>query len=97
MDTLSAKNAAADAAKFVENYVRHPITQAVYRDSKEEQEKVIQLLCDCPVKDLQTFFAHFEAIGHLRGLRRAQAIITDQLEETQEALKQATNEHAGTE
>lgn len=98
MDATGETNKARDAVIFTEDYLRHPITQAVFRDSEAEQESLVLLICERPITNLETFFAHFEAVGHLRGLRRQRAIIAEKLEEVQEELKKAQeDEHRSTE
>lgn len=88
MDNAGETKKAEDALKFVEAYLAHPITKAVFDDSTNEQEKIIQLLTNVPINNIESFFAHFEAIGHLRGLRRGKAIILDKLEEVKDQLKE---------
>lgn len=77
-----------DERGFVQAWSEHPITVAVFQDLKEQQEAAIVLVCNEPIKNLQSFFAHFEAVGHLRGLRRVQAITQDRLDEIDQQLKE---------
>ena len=69
-------------------YLEHPFTKQIFADSAESQEALIELLCQQPIINIETFFAHFEAIGHLRGLRRAKALITGNLEDIEQQLKE---------
>lgn len=87
MDLDAERNKLQDELKWVEAYKEHPITVAILQDSKEEQEALVSLLCDTTIHNIETFFSHFEAIGHLRGLRRATALIEDRLDSVKQQLK----------
>lgn len=77
-----------DEKGWINAYIEHPITVQVLQDSAEQQEKIIDLLCNQPISNMETFFAHFEAIGHLRGLRRAKAILLDKVDDIETQLKE---------
>lgn len=69
-------------------YLQHPVTVEVLRDLKEGQEGLVSVLCDVPILDIESFFKHFESVGHLRGLRRAESLIRENLEDVKEQLKE---------
>ncbi len=73
---------------WIDGYLAHPITVQLLQDSLDEQEKLVALLCNRTIVDAETFFAHFEAIGHLRGLRRTKSVLLDKLDEVKEQLKE---------
>ena len=72
----------------LEQYMLHPFTKQILDDSHAEQEVLIDLLCMRPVNNIETFFAHFEAIGHLRGLRRGEAMLQETLKTIEQELKE---------
>lgn len=76
------------AKREIEGYLNHPFTKRILQDNLEEQEGFIKLICNEPVTDIQRFFAHFEAVGHLRGLRRAHSLLQDNLDAIQDELKE---------
>jgi len=65
-----------------------PVTQALYKDSQEEQESIINLVLEVPVTNIETFLAREQALGHLRGLRRTEAIVSGMEESLRFELKQ---------
>lgn len=87
MDVDADKIALENEKRTIEAYLDHPISREIYKDNAEEQEQIIELLCNRTITNAATFFGHFEAIGHLRGLRRGRAIINGKLEEIETQLK----------
>jgi hypothetical protein len=88
MDIDAERQKLENARDFVKGWLAHPITESVIRNNKESQEKFIDLLCNQPIHNIETFFAHFEAIGHLRGLRQSSALVQEQLDVVIEQLKE---------
>ena len=88
LDVEGAKQACKDRLAYIRAYTEHPLTKKILDDGNEQQNTLIDLLCNQPIHNFETFFAHFEAIGHLRGLRRADSILCDAVEETETELKQ---------
>jgi hypothetical protein len=88
MDQAGDKGKLENERAMIESYLSHPITRKIISDNKEEQEKLVNLICAQAITDVETFFAHHEAVGHLRGLRRAEAIIRFDLEEIKEKLEE---------
>lgn len=74
--------------KFIEDWLGHPVTRQVLQDNQEQQDVLIQLLCDRTITNVETFFGHFEAIGHLRGLRRVRGQVQATLDDIEEQLKE---------
>lgn len=74
--------------KELESFLSHPVARKAFTDSKEQQETLVDILCNNTVHDFETFFAHFEAVGHLRGLRRMEALLQFDLEEVKAQLKE---------
>lgn len=77
------------AKRDIEKYLSHPFTKRIFDDSVKEQEALVRVICNNDIIDLATFFAHFAAVGHLRGLRRAQSLFQDDLEDIETELKEA--------
>ena len=71
----------------LQGYLDHPFTKRILEDSAEEQEKLVDLLTNVPIHSIETFFAHFEAIGHLRGLRSSKVLLLDGLSTIEAQLK----------
>ena len=74
--------------RAIEAYLDHPISRKIKTDNLEQQEALVEVICNIPIHDIESFFKHFEAVGHLRGLRRANAIVQDDLDEIKEKLKE---------
>lgn len=67
-------------------YLDHPITKKIFADNAEEQDGLIKLILERPVINIETFLAREQALGHLRGLRRAKSIVQDDLDEIKEEI-----------
>jgi len=87
MDITAEKQRLENERKAIEMYLDHPISRRIIADNKDEQEKAIRLITNQPVDSIREFFDHWEAVGHLRGLRRAMSIIEDELVEIEDQLK----------
>lgn len=69
-------------------YYHHPVTVELLADNEEEQQGLIDLICEAPVRDFETFFTHFTALGHLRGLRRVKTLLQANLDEVNHEINQ---------
>lgn len=86
---IDAKRAELESLqRELENYLQHPVTVEVIRDLDEQVETAVTQLCNNPITDIESFFKHFEAIGHLRGLRRAKSQIMTNLEDIKDQMKE---------
>jgi hypothetical protein len=72
----------------LESYLQHPISSEILRDNREREEQLINVVCRNDVVDIESFFAHFAAIGELKGLRRARVGMEGKVEELKETLKE---------
>ena len=88
MDADAKRQELESQALALENYLQHPVTIELIRDIDEQSEALINTICEVPITDIESFFKHFESKGHLRGLRRAKAMLTTNLEEVKEQLKE---------
>lgn len=86
MDPATRQTQLESELRSVEGFKTHPIMAAILRDNAEQQQVCINLLCEETVTDIGSFFAHFAALGHLRGLRRMPGLIEDKLEEIRQQL-----------
>ena len=93
MDTDVEKQKLEDEKRNVQVWLKNPITVALLQDNLEEQEKAINLLTNVPVTNIETFFAHFEVVGHLRGLRQGLATVPSMLAEIEAKLKEIENDN----
>lgn len=87
MDITAERQRLENERNAIEQYLDHPISRKIFSDNKDQQERLVDTICNVPIVDLESFFKHFEAVGHLRGLRRAKALIMDDVEEIEAALK----------
>lgn len=87
MDKEAEKRRLENERLHIQQYLDHPITKNIFADSASEQENVIELILERPVTNIETFLAREQALGHLRGLRRAKAIVQDSLEEIDEQIQ----------
>lgn len=92
MDITAERQRLENELRAIEQYLDHPITREILADNKTEQEKAIRLLTNEPIESIEAFFNHFEAVGHLRGLRRAKSIVDDSIEDIKVQLKDLPNE-----
>lgn len=91
MDADGLRIQLQDKKTMLEQYLQHPVTLEVFKDIEESQQSLITTLCDVPIIDMESFFKHFEAIGHLRGLRQTKANIMTNLEDVVEQLRKLPN------
>lgn len=76
--------------KTVEAWYDHPIAREFRKDLGEQQERLVDLILENPVINVETFLAREQALGHLRGLRRLNALYLDKLEEIQNQINAET-------
>ena len=60
-----------------DKYLAHPITKEILQDTAAQEEAFVDLICKHDVTNVETFFAHFAAVGHLKGLRYVRQLITE--------------------
>lgn len=92
MDTTAERQRLESDERAIKAYLDHPITRKVAEDNEIEQEKAINLITNVPVDSIEAFFNLFQAIGHLRGLRRAASIVQDDVDMVATQLKELPNE-----
>jgi hypothetical protein len=92
MDITAERQRLENEQRAIEQYLSHPITREILADNQNEQEKAIRLLTNQPIDSIEAFFNHFEAVGHLRGLRRSRSIIDDSIEDIKDQLENLPNE-----
>jgi len=82
--------AALDAAKReIEKYLNLPITRELVQDNQESQEKLLRVIVNNDVTDVETLVSHFVSIGHLRGLRDSYGSLKARLDEIELELANA--------
>lgn len=90
MDPATNQTQLENELRSVEAFQKHPLMQELLADNRAQQEALISLLCNESVVNIETFFAHFAALGHLRGLRRMPGLVEDKLEEIKTRMKENT-------
>lgn len=88
MDKDAERKVLEDERAFVASYVNHPLALSIEEDSMVQQDALVAILTDRTIDSIESFFAHFEAVGHLRGLRRSRALALAKLEEVKDKLKE---------
>lgn len=88
MDIDAEKTKLEAERDFVAAWNDHAITKALLQDNEEQQQVLINLICQEDVVDLATLCALITAKGHLRGLRRFKALAEDKLEEINQQIKE---------
>jgi len=88
MDTDATKKQLENDLAVIEAYLDHPISREILKDNDEQQRGLIEVICDLPVVNIETFFAHFSAVGELRGLRRARVSLEGKADDIREQLKE---------
>lgn len=88
MDTTAERNRLESEKRAIAQYLDHPITREIFQDNEEIQESLINVLTNVPIVDIETFFKHFEAVGHLRGLRRSRQLVQDSVDTIERQLKE---------
>lgn len=88
MDSDVAKQKLEDEKRVLEHWLKDSVTKELFSINQDEQDSAINLLCNVPVTSLETFFAHFEVVGHLRGLRSIRNEVQGNLERINAELKQ---------
>jgi hypothetical protein len=88
MDITAERQRLENEQRAIEQYLDHPISRKIFGDNRDQQESLINTITNVPITDLESFFKHFEAVGHLRGLRRSKALIQDDIEEIEAQLRE---------
>lgn len=70
-----------------DGYFAHPVTQSFITESRDAEDSLTSLICNQEIVSLETFFAHFVAIGHLKGLRAGRVLLKEEYEGLKEELK----------
>ena len=94
MDTDAERKKLEDEKAFIVSWREHPITSEVVRDNKEQQEALVELICNCTPDNIASLVGHFVAIGELRGLRRSQGEVQDSLRNIEAQLKELNSNAA---
>jgi len=92
MDTAAERQRLESELKDIQRWLEHPVARKIFDDNKNGQESLIDTICNLPIDSIEAFFNHFQAIGHLRGLRRARALVDSDIADIQEQLEKYTNE-----
>lgn len=87
-DREGDKKKLEDTRDVITAYQNHAITTEFEREDKDRQDALLQAICNVDVVDIESFFAHFAAVGALSELRRRSAMLPARLEEIQEKLKE---------
>jgi hypothetical protein len=88
VDVDERKAALENEQKITAAWLNHPLATSLLADFKAEEEGFVNLICERRIVDLATFFTHFEAVGHLRGLRYATQRIFERRDEIETELKE---------
>lgn len=88
MDRDSDKKQLEDERDLLRGYLENPISVQLLKDNKEQQDSVLNIIVNHPIDDLRGVLALLEARGHLRGLRRAEAMLVGGLEEIEQKIKE---------
>lgn len=88
MDIDAEKKKLEDQLAYTQAWLEHPLTLEVTRDNEEQQQGLIDLICNREPDSIGSFFAHFIAIGELRGLRRSKGITLDSLQSVKTELQE---------
>lgn len=75
----------------IEGYLKHPVTVELLKSLEEAREGLEQVICDQRIGDISTFFAHFEAVGHMRALRQTKDLILTNLEDINKQLEEVNS------
>jgi len=92
MDTTADRQRLESEKRAIQQYLDHPISREILKDNEEGQEALVNTICNVPITDAESFFKHFEAVGHLRGLRRMRSLIDENVERIAQELKELPNE-----
>lgn len=92
MDTTAERNRLESEKRALQAYLDHPITREILRDNEESQDSLINTITMVKIDSIATFFDHFEAVGHLRGLRQAKALLLESVELIDRQLKEIPND-----
>ena len=88
MDKDGEKKQLEDARAIITGYQTHAISVEFEREEKDRERVLLDTICSVPVVNLESFFAHFTAVGELQGIRRRAAMLPAKLEEIQGKLEE---------
>ena len=88
MDSDAERTHKENAEKAVKAYLAHPISKDVADFLETQEQRLISTIVDLSVDSLGAFFAHFEAVGHLRGIRSVRNHYEGAAEEYKEKASQ---------
>jgi hypothetical protein len=87
MDTTAELQRLENEKRAIQAYLDHPISRKIIEDNETQQQQLIEIITNIPIDSIEAFFKKFEAVGHLRGLRRARSLIQDDVEAIEAQLK----------
>jgi len=85
MDSDALKAKLENDIKAIDQWLDTPLTQSVFIQLAEEESRAIRLICELP-KDIESFFAHWGAVGALRALRLPGIKVQQKREELNEQI-----------
>lgn len=89
MDVDAITNKHKDELAAIEQYRNHPITKAILEDLDQQKNAALVHILEIPVTGIESFLNREQLLGHLRGLRRVEAIIESKVEEVKQRLEEA--------
>lgn len=90
MDIAAERIRLESELKDIERWMDHPVARKIFDDNKQGQESLIDMICMCQIDSIEAFFNHFQAVGHLRGLRRSKALVDATVADIKEELEKYT-------
>lgn len=81
MDKAADERQIQSDIEEVEHLKNHPVIKERLQANRDSQEALFNILTSLTINSMETFFAHFEAIGHLRALRQEATFLDFKLAE----------------
>lgn len=88
MDKAAETNKLEDQKKFIDAWVKHPITAELVQKNQDHERALVGILCTHEISNIETFFTHFAIIGELRALRRLPIMLAGMREDIESKLKE---------
>ena len=88
MDKTAAIQEKESELLAAQHYVESPYTQRVLGTMDEQEAACLEGILKTPITDIASFFAHFEAVGHLRAIRHLRFSIHEDVDRVNEELKE---------
>jgi hypothetical protein len=85
MDSDALKAKLENDVKAIDAWLETPLTKEVFTQLSDEETRAIRLICELP-KDIESFFAHWGAVGALRALRLPGIKVQQKREELNEQI-----------